>query len=110
MLSLGPARGPARLPRMVAVLEPENPDGRRELVARHLLGSAERVARALHDERRRAQRGEMGGAGSRRLAGGMERVAEADQTGGPGLVGDQARDAPAERLAADHQALPAAEL
>lgn len=36
---------------------------------------------------------------------GMKRIAQTDQPGDPSLVGDQARNPPAQRLAADHQSL-----
>ena len=92
---------------VVAVLDPEDLDRRRQRVARHLLPRPEGVARALHDQRRRRQPLEVRGAQLRRLARRVERVAEAEQPRDLALgvqpVRDHARDPPAHRLAADDE-------
>ena len=86
----------------------------RERVARDLLARAERVARALADQRRRRERGEVRGAQLLGPARRMERIAEAEQPGDPAggvqLVRDHAGDPPAHRLAADDQRPRRAEL
>ncbi len=60
----------ARLEVVVAVLEPEHLDPVRERVAGDLVAGAELVARALADQRRRLQPGEVLGAQLLGLAGG----------------------------------------
>ena len=102
-----PRRCLARLQVVVAVLEPQDLDPRRQRVARDLLARPERVARALADQRRRRQPLEVRGAQLLRPPRRMERIAEAeearDRPGRMQLVGHHAGDPPAHRLAADHQ-------
>ena len=87
---------------------------RRQPIALDLGASAERVALALHDQRRAAQLLQMRRAQVLRLARRMERVAEAhqpvDHAAREQLVGGEAGDAAAHRLAADEQLLPAGAL
>src|SRR5262249_17932033 len=88
---------------VVAALDPADADRGREPVARHVVGDAEGIARALHDQRRRADPLEVGGAQALRLPGRVERVAEADEPARADLVREQPRHAPSERLAADRE-------
>src|SRR5579875_486525 len=95
----------ARPEGMIAVLDPDDPDAARERVMRNFVGTPERIPRALDYQCGRAQMLQVRDAGARRIARRMERIAEAYQTRHAGLVRDHARDASAERFAADHELL-----
>ncbi len=103
----GEARSAAGTQIMVAVGRPMQRDGRRQRHGFDLVAGPEGIALALDDEGRAGQRLEVGRAQVFRLVGRMEGVAEADEAGsllrGEGLIGDEARDASAHRLAADQQ-------
>ena len=92
------------------VLDPHHADRRGEPVARDVPGRPEGIARALHDQRRRADPLELRRAQPLGLLRRVEGVAEADEAARLHLVGEQARHAPAEGLASDHEARGAAEL
>jgi hypothetical protein len=79
-------------------------DGRGQVVARHLAGVAQGVARALADQAGGLQGRQVLGAQAFGLAGRVEGIAEAGEAPDAGLVGDQAGDSPAHGFAADHQA------
>src|SRR3982074_18200 len=72
-----------------------------------LLGRAERIARSLHEQHGRADRGQMFGAKLLRLAGRMQRIPEQphprDVMGRGRGGGNLRRDTPAHRLAADEE-------
>ncbi len=95
----------ARAEIVIAVAGPGDRNVRRQRIAFHLGASAERIALALHDQRRAAQILQMRGAQVLRFVRRMERVAEAhqpvDQVAGEQLIGGEAGDASAHRLAAD---------
>src|SRR5271168_802249 len=95
---------------MVAGLDPDDAYLVRKFVGRDLRGTAERVARALDDQRRRAEILEVLDAGAAGISGRMERVAEAYEAGDAGVVGDHARDSAAHRFSADRQSCGMAEL
>src|SRR5438552_1937518 len=99
-----------RLVRMVAAGQPGDLDRRRELVARDVGGSPERIALALDDECRRFQPCQVLGPELFRLPGRMERIAEADEGADAQLVRDHAGHPSAEGLAADGDGRAAAEL
>src|SRR5579872_22485 len=88
VLFVGAARTRARFERMVAVRDPCDTNGAREFVLRDFFGQPKRIARALNDQRGRAQLLKMRGAKARRRSGRMKRITETDQTGDPGLIGD----------------------
>src|ERR1700681_2692805 len=73
------AGGNARLPGVIAILDPSHADRRREAVRGDVLGRAEGVARALKDQRGRAESREVLRPEALRLAGGMEGVPEAEE-------------------------------
>ncbi|SVJ79297.1 Uncharacterised protein [Klebsiella pneumoniae] len=100
---MGQAGGLQRLEVVVRRGQPVQADRRRQRIARHRLAVAQGVALALDDQGRRAQPGEVRDPRLLRLAGGVERVAEADQGIRAQLVGQQAGHAPAHRLAAQGQ-------
>src|SRR5215472_834427 len=91
---------------MVAVINPRDSDLRGEVVFLDLAPATETVAGALHDEGRSPQRFQMFEPRARRLAGRMERIAEADQATDPSLICHHTGDPPAERFPADYK-LPA---
>src|SRR5579863_6486000 len=95
---------------MIAGFDPDDIDFLRQLVGRHILGTAERVARALDDQRGRAKLLEVLDASSGRISRRMKRVAEAYQARDAGLVGDHARDPAAHRFAADEETSRIAQL
>src|SRR6202165_1541571 len=103
------AGGNARLPGVVAILDPVHADRRREAVRGDVLGRAEGIARALEDQCGRAESREMLRPEAVRLAGRMERVSEAEERSRAELVRHEAGDPPAERLAADREALASLE-
>src|SRR5690606_12003049 len=76
---------------VVAGFEPADLHLRGQGVASHFIGLAEGISRALQNKGSGAQFGQVLGAGLFRFAGGMEGVAEADQSGGLQFVGQQAR-------------------
>ena len=90
----------ARLKVVIAVLQPDDPDPIIEGVTGHLLARAERIARALDDQRRAGEAREVRGSELLRCLRRMERLAEAhkplDASGGVFLIRDQARHPPAE--------------
>ena len=87
---------------MIAVFDPLDANRWREMVARDLIGAAERIAGALHDQRGGAQMLEMRDAGARGITGWMERIAEADKPRDSDFIGNHARDPAAHRLASDY--------
>src|SRR5512135_742450 len=101
---LRPAALRARLERMIAVRDPNDANRAREAISGYLLGAAERVARSLQDQRgsreiREVRRPEPVG-----LSGRVEGITETEQSSDARRVGDEARDPPAQRLAADDEA------
>ncbi len=77
---------------MITIREPMELDIVRQIVAGNFLFVAQRIALALHDQRRSFDCLEMLDSQLVRFAGWMERITEADQ---PGDFGDQAGDSPA---------------
>jgi hypothetical protein len=98
------AAAAARHERVVAVRDPLDPDARRECVAGDIVRVAQRVARALHDERGRGERAQVLHARPLRPTRGVEGIAETDDRRDAELVGDQRRDPPPHRLAPDRPA------
>src|SRR5580704_8685091 len=105
VLGLRHARTLARLEAVVAVGQPMNSDGARQLICCHLLAAAKGIAFALQDQRRRLEVLEMLDAELCRPPDRMKRIAQTNQPRDRGFIGDKARDASAHRLAADDQVL-----
>jgi hypothetical protein len=88
---------------VLAVVDPGKRDGRAQPIVSDLVAAPEWIALALADQGRRAQAGQVLGAEALRPSGRMEREAETDQAIDARIIGDQAGDAPAHGLAADHE-------
>src|ERR1700686_1700032 len=87
---------------MIAGFDPDDTNFFRQLVIRDLVGPAERVPRALDDQRRRAKILEMLDPVATGIPGRMERGAEAYPAGHARLIGDHARNSTAHRFSADY--------
>src|SRR5262249_56722375 len=106
---LGAAGAGGRLQEMITRLDPMHPDGRRKMVGGNLFGGSKRISRPLNEERRCCQVFQVLRAELLRLSRRMERISKASEPARANFIRDHARDASAERLAADHEPRAASE-
>ncbi|KQK31009.1 hypothetical protein ARD30_11220 [Bosea thiooxidans] len=71
---------------MIAILQPEDVDQRRKIIAQDLLTAAKLVPRPLHDEGGGLQIDKVAGMQLFRFAGRMEGITEADQGTNPATI------------------------
>ncbi|AHB49998.1 hypothetical protein W911_05720 [Hyphomicrobium nitrativorans NL23] len=92
---------------MIAISRPMHTDRIRQSICRDLLGTAERIALALHDQRRAGEIQKMRSSQLLGLLRRMERIAKTHKARDTPAVEqrlrDKARDPPSERLSADEQ-------
>src|SRR5262249_54532955 len=106
---LGAARASGRLQGMITRLDPMHLDMRRKTVGGNLLGGSKRISRSLNEERWCRQALQVLRVELLALSRRVERIPKADEPARPDFIGDHARDAAAERFAADHEPRAASE-